>query len=776
MNTYNFPTEHSVKPVQKRLLIPIFSVMFILFVTFYVALFLLLHNQIESNQKNLTQNIQTMLDYLIKDKIKLLSAIEKDLIENSDIKTLLIEKNRKELIRRYEGFYSYFKALHAVTHFYIHDAKGVNIVRLHQINRYGDAIKRYTLLEAKQHQSQSAGLELGPLGTFTLRVVQPIFKEHTLIGFIELGIDLNHFLQTLLQLFSVDVALLIDKNQLNPKLKHTLKTSKLQSIKAQNSHPYYLSFNSLKDKKIRTYVLKSLHDDTQSRQVSIQSHTYQVSTLKIKNVQKIPIAHLLIFKNISDIKQNFNHLIILLSVGTMIVILVLFGFLKSLLVQTDKEIAEQDQTIKYQAHYDALTALPNRLLSLDRLEQLLLSARRNEKIFALLFIDLDNFKHINDTLGHDIGDALLIEVANRFKQKVRASDTVGRLGGDEFIVLLDGIHSQEDAVKLTQEFQKLFKEPFNIEGHPIHTSCSIGIALYPYHGQESTQLLKSADLAMYHAKAKGRNQYALYLNSMDQKLSRHIQIETQLKSALAKKELQLYYQPKIDLKSGRVCGAEALLRWDNPVLGRISPEQFIPIAEQSQVIIDIGRFVFKEALQSAKTWSTLQGKPFHMAINLSPKQFQDPTLLHFIKKSLTDSAIDPSYIELEITEGLMIQATQESEHIFEKLKKMGFKLSMDDFGTGFASLSHLRRFPFDILKIDRTFIFNMLENEDDRELVNATIAMAKSLNLKVVAEGVEDGRVAQRLKEKGCDEAQGYYYAQALSKEDFEAFLADFNS
>ena len=441
-----------------------------------------------------------------------------------------------------------------------------------------------------------------------------------------------------------------------------------------------------------------------------------------------------------------------------------------------RDITEQHRTaeeIRHHAYYDMLTELPNRFLALDRLSQMLNEAERNGEKTAILFIDLDDFKRVNDTLGHEVGDKLLLESANRLNQVVRKEDTVGRLGGDEFILLLRALTEDYNALTIAEHLLNVFRNPFKIDGRELMVTLSIGIALYPDNGKSVSDLLRNADTAMYQAKALGRNTYSFFTQEMNVSMLRRLEIEEQLIGALDRNEFEVHYQPQFDAKNN-IIGAEALLRWHNSALGNIPPDEFIPITEHTGLIVPLGQFVVKQALSFLNEWQNSRQRKYKMAVNLSPRQFRDIELLSIIQKILKEENVSPESLELEITEGVLMIGQSYIDNALVEFNKLGIKLSMDDFGTGYSSLSYLRRYAFDVLKVDKSFINNITSNKADCDLVRATIAMAHSLGLTVVAEGVETKEQCTLLRELECDYLQGFYFSKpilpkqliALSKKD----------
>ncbi|RJR14741.1 MAG: GGDEF domain-containing response regulator [Nitrospiraceae bacterium] len=444
-----------------------------------------------------------------------------------------------------------------------------------------------------------------------------------------------------------------------------------------------------------------------------------------------------------------------------------------------------EERIVHMAYYDGLTNLPNRSLFLDRLSQALTHSNRYKDNCALLFIDLDNFKKINDTLDHRIGDLLLKGVADRLNCFVRSADTiarqkaralastVARLGGDEFTVLLTEIYSMQDAAKVAQRILNSLNSPFNLDGHEVFISASIGIAIHPADGEDMDTLIKNADTAMYHAKENGKNHFQFYKYSMNETALERLTMENDLRRAITGNELSLLYQPRINISNGTIVGTEALVRWEHPVHGTISPTRFIPLAEDTGLIVPIGEWVLKTACRQKKIW---HGKspvhaPVSVSLNISGHQFSQGNLASIMEKILEDTGLDPSFLELEITESAIMKNADATIALLHKLRDMGVKLSMDDFGTGYSSFNYLKRFPLDIIKIDRSFIKDITNSRRDATIVKAIIAMAHTLELKVVAEGVETEEQLRLLQDMECDEMQGYLLCRPLPAVHVHEFL-----
>ncbi len=440
-------------------------------------------------------------------------------------------------------------------------------------------------------------------------------------------------------------------------------------------------------------------------------------------------------------------------------------------VQDVTENRKNEEQIEFLAFHDPLTRLPNRLLAKDHLEMAAAYADRSDTKVALLFLDLDNFKTINDSLGHTVGDTLLKAVAVRLRDCVRNTDTISRQGGDEFLVLLPDAHDTDAMTDIAEKILQELSSPFDIDGYQLSTSASIGIAVYPDDGKDFDALLKKADTAMYQSKKAGRSTYRFYTEQMNVDAVDHHQMLMGLARAVERDEFVLYYQPQIDLGSGAVVGAEALIRWVHPERGLVPPGLFIPVAEDSGHIVPIGEWVLREACRQAMAWHQAGLPKLVVAVNLSAVQFKRSNLEKSVTLALTESGLSPEFLELELTESILIQDTENILGTVRRIKALGVKLSIDDFGTGYSSLSYLKRFAVDKLKIDQSFVRDMVNDPGDAAIVRAIIQMAKSLNLKTIAEGVEDESMLAPLCLHDCDEAQGYHFGRPMPAEEFARYI-----
>ncbi len=432
------------------------------------------------------------------------------------------------------------------------------------------------------------------------------------------------------------------------------------------------------------------------------------------------------------------------------------------------ELQSAQEEIEFMAFHDLLTSLPNRRKFSDDLHHIIEKASRKMQEVAVFFLDLDRFKQINDSLGHTVGDELIKEVSILLKKLVGFEAEIYRFAGDEFVLIFPNSNEEKiekNAKKVLALFDQSIILPSNLQ---IYTTCSIGVSIYPKHGEDFETLLKNADAAMYAAKTRGRNNYQIYRHEMNESMEEVLSIEYHLREAIENNELELYYQPKLDLHTKEINGMEALLRWHSPIFGQVPPDRFIPIAEETGLIIKIDRWVLEQACKQNKEWNeTLFPKPVRVAVNISPLHFRLQNFHHVVERVLKNTELEPNLLEIEITENSFMDQTEESIECLYRLQKLGITVAIDDFGKGFSSLNYLRKFPIDALKIDRSFVHEVSKNSDDAAIIRAITYLAHELNLKVVAEGIETKEVIQLLEEIGCDEIQGYYISKPLPKNEF---------
>jgi len=443
--------------------------------------------------------------------------------------------------------------------------------------------------------------------------------------------------------------------------------------------------------------------------------------------------------------------------------------------QLQRLVEIRTEQLYQKAHFDSLTGLPNRYLLVDRLHQAISKSSRNKSILALLFLDLDRFKVINDNLGHQNGDLLLKEVAKRLSKLAREGDTVARLGGDEFVFLLENLNSPKDAARTAIRIIESFNTPFTLQEHILHISTSIGISIYPDDGLDHKTLLKNADISMYHAKDKGPGHYSFYNKKMNESSLERLAIETNLRTAIENEELYLLYQPQLNLKDGRFHNVEALLRWKNPGMGNVPPDVFVPIAEETGMVNQIDRWVISEACHQIRKWNDQSLRDIRVAVNISAGHLISQSLIEHIKNEILANGISPAQLEIEITEAVFVEHTERTIDMLREIKQLGVRIAIDDFGTGYSSLQYIQNFPADTIKLDGMFIRNLKDNSSSQGIVRSTIILAHSLGLEIVSEGVEDEFQFNFLKQHQCDLLQGYLLAKPVTPDEVFALCVESN-
>ena len=447
--------------------------------------------------------------------------------------------------------------------------------------------------------------------------------------------------------------------------------------------------------------------------------------------------------------------------------------MRARIMRSNEKLTDALVTIQDMATHDSLTGLPNRASLSDILEHAINMADRAKVGLAVLFMDLDHFKAINDTMGHSTGDQLLREIGRRLRSSIRGSDLVARLGGDEFVVMVEGVTDRQSLAILAAKILGAVSQPIKLQGHEVKVTASIGISVFPDDGRDVTALLANADMAMYRSKELGRNRSSEYSAELGESAIERFEIEKGMRLGMENNEFHLYYQPKMEFSSGRMLGVEALIRWHHPQLGVLGPDRFLRIAEDTNFILPLGKWVIEQACRQARTWQDAKLPRFSIAVNLSANQLADKALVEYVTEALRMSGADPAQIEFEITETAVIHNLDEAVVVLESLRALGLRLSIDDFGTGYSSLSYLKQLPVDILKVDRAFVKDLPHNRNDMAITRAVIAMAHGLSMKVVAEGVEERRQFDFLRDEGCDEFQGYFCRPAMHHKNLEALIRE---
>ncbi|MBU1690266.1 MAG: EAL domain-containing protein [Gammaproteobacteria bacterium] len=915
--------------LKAHILLPLALVLAILLGAFHYSLYQHEKNNADREFVHQLQAAKNYYDRALTGRSEKLGVGLEAILRDKPLQVALRAHDRKALLKRSAPL---FKALHdqyGITHFYFEDTARVNVLRVHQPERYGDTINRYTTLTAEKTGKITSGVELGPIGTFTLRVVAPIYDSHGLIGYVELGEEIEGVLQGLHDIIGTDLALFIDKQFLVRKnwesgmrmlkrnadwdrlpdaaiIHQTLdlprevllrllsgrdQPDSITNLNLGNKH-YHVgmipvedatgrkvgSLFMLQDMSLKFREMAATLRNLSLFYLALGGTLFALFALIIHRVERrlehsrqqaitqgeehvaLQAKHIAelqdeqdrlqraqkelqqsqgklrlsaqVFENstegivITDIHANILQInrafatitgyseeevtgknINILHSGrhgpnfyqAMWSSLVEFGYWQgeiwnrrkngeiypewlTLIATRDEQgeiihyigvfadLTEKKQTearAHYFANYDTNTDLPNRLLLAKHLQQELERANGNGWQVALLYLDLDRFKTINDTLGHRIGDKLLKAVAERIGHMVRDIDIIGRLSSDEFTIVLSDVGNRQNAEQVAKKILDAMNQPFEMEGQEVFITPSIGIALYPQDANSHEDLIRNADTAMAHIKAQGGNGFHFYSADMNVASSQRLTMETQLRRALERNEFVLYYQPQLSLHSGRIIGMEALLRWQHPERGLVSPAEFIPLLEETGMIVAVGDWVLHTACAQNSAWMAAGLPPLRMAVNLSARQFRQRDLIESVNQALQNTGLAPEHLELEITESIMIQDLQTTITTLNQLHALGIQISIDDFGTGYSSLSYLKRLPISKIKIDQSFIRDICTDLDDEAIANAVISLGHSLKMQVIAEGVETLEQLEHLRKQKCDEIQGYYFSRPLPAEAF---------
>jgi diguanylate cyclase (GGDEF)-like protein len=618
-------------------------------------------------------------------------------------------------------------------------------------------------------------------------------KYHTerLLTNHDLDEEIEHIQQSSAQTETALNALFVHRSDLKPRLNETWKVvlAEIDRIETQLKNPLFQARNTM-EKSLLRRLGEGLNANEQSDYyISLTELSNAIDFLKQYEVFLLDELHELRIQHNAEAESEMANtmflailLPILILAITITFALVTFRMLSKVerkLLSTQKHLRQsldqmntQRDELDHLAHHDALTQLPNRMLLLDRLDHSIKKAKRHNTSMSLLYIDLDGFKEVNDSLGHSVGDGLITTIAERLVHQLREEDTIARLGGDEFVVLLEEADALQSANFIAQKILLAIQEPTEVGEHNLYMTASIGISVYPNDGDNAEDLLRNADSAMYKAKDDGRNTFRFYTADMTQRALERVTMMAQMRHGLKNNEFTLHYQPQVDLQSGKIVGLEALLRWNSSERGGpVSPANFIPLAEESGFILPLGEWVLHTACTQLASWHNKGLNPGRLAVNLSVKQLSQPNLFRRVQQTLEQTGCDPNWIELEVTEGFIMNKPEESIAILNQFNFLGIELSIDDFGTGYSSFSYLKRLPIHKLKIDRSFIDGLPNDGDDAAITRAVIALAKEMRLGVLAEGVETEQQAEFLTNEGCSHAQGYLFARPMPADEVESLL-----
>ena len=728
----------------------------------------------------LSEHVSRRLDVLSEEfKTELIhksNVLESTLLllrDNQSLNEAFEKRDKKRLLKISETLFNNVLKKNHISHFYFTDLQRVNFLRVHDPDRSGDIINRLTTIEAEKTNTIITGIELGPLGTLTLRSVAPWYdNKGNNIGYVELGIDIIFFLKEASELNQLDLFLSIRKTLLSRALWEQGQTLFGHSSNWELFENFAISSEHRLTEKLYPHipelgpVLESESGTGLTHIVGESSYRWQ--TFPINCFAEQHVGNIFVAVNVTDWLKNYNSIarktILVYLFISLLLMFVLHRYIRR--IQAAEVLAHDAmEQLQQLASFDQLTLLPNRQLFVRKLEQRLEESRRFEQQFAICFIDIDNFKNINDSMGHDQGDSLLQDLSHRLKGCLRDYDILSRFGGDEFVLLMPHTKPNEAAIvadKLLQAANKAFL----LKDEEVYVTFSIGISMFPQDGNSRDILVRHADAAMYQAKEAGKNCYHFYTSNINDLLQRQRLIDLRLRKAIEKDELQLFYQPQFDLQSGKISACEALLRWHPQQGEQISPAEFIPIAEKTSLINNIGNWVLDQACLQRKAWAE-KGLDIRIDINLSGRQLRNNNIYQLIDEKLNKHGLEFSDIGIELTENSLIEADENLIESMSRLIEQGTTIAIDDFGTGYSSLSYLKIFPITTVKIDKAFVRDAPYDPDDRAIMTAIVAMSHSLGLQVIVEGIETEHQEQIAREIGCDQAQGFYYQKPRPANEF---------
>jgi len=730
----------------------------------------------------ISKEMRNDLELLIREKSEAVLLVGLTLSEDKTVNTILRNKKYNKLqLNDLSLLLQKYTSLKNVW-FQIIDAHGVSLYRSWS-SKHGDNLVNARLDVAKMIRLPKV-MSTVSVGKFDLsfKSMVPIFDKYgRFIGIIE-TLAKSNSLARKLESKGYQTLIVVDSHYKN-QLKHTASNVFVDDYYIVNPVESRTLLNILKENTVEYFL------NIQSYQVD-KKDGYLFSVLKTNGIDNLPMAYFIIAKPLREIdmseiyqtKENIIKTLVLLSIFLLVLLYIVYTVNYKKFIQQQNELLEetveektealqkQSSKMKYLAHHDSLTALPNKNLFLDRLKQAIKHAKRQHQSLAVLFLDLDRFKEINDTYGHDVGDELLKKISQRLDRCMRDDDTIARIGGDEFTVLLPNIN-QISVIKVVEKVFDEIKKPIIINGIDLHTTFSAGISIYKQDGETPDILLRNADTAMYKAKDNGKNSYQFYNQQMTELVRTRLELDTDIRNGLKNGEFEAYYQPKIDATTLRVVGLEALIRWNHPTKGLLYPVEFIPFAEEVGLILEIDKYMLEHCVEQLVQWSAAGYKTGKLSINVSTRKLESDNFRSELYRLIEKSHVNTDLLELEILESQIMKDPERSIDILRSIRSLGISISIDDFGTGYSSLSYLKKLPVSKLKIDRSFIIDVPGDEDDAAIVKTIIALAKNLGLETIAEGVETEGQIEFLVQEGCHNIQGFYYSKALTKEACETFM-----
>ncbi len=740
-------------------------------------------------QDNITA-IEESYANLVRDSVNKLSLALLGILENREMLAALHEKSRDKLLTIMQPIFEQLRTKHHITHLYFYNNQRNNFLRMHQPEQYGDTINRFNLLQAEKSGQLASGAEIGTMGSLTVRVVMPLWDGDKQIGYIELGEEIERKARELASMFRVKLVLLVSKDFLTQKeWESGMRMMNRPANWDQFEHSVVSLVappNGFPVDKLNNFIPPHLPDAGFITELDIENRLYQAAFIPVIDAGSRHIGSLLVLKDFTSRAYGVHNTVFFISMVALIIGLTLLIMFYFILDQAEKQLAHRQQKIiaatqakleiqkaytaeiERQSLHDALTGLPNRKNLDMQLNQLIQGAEEGDPGYVLMLMDVDRMREINDTLGHDIGDRVLQEVGQRLHDGMADAIVVACLGGNEFAVLLPAPPPELMGISV-KRIKELFSIPITVDGIALPVEVTTGVARFPEHGNVPLLLIRCADVAMRQAKALNKR-CELYNSNLDNYSVRRLTLVSELRQAIDTGGLMVYYQPQINTKTGRLEGVEALARWDHPGHGFIGPEEFIPLAERTGLIGSLTQWVMQEALTQCAAWMQ-GGLNIKMSINISAHNLIDLSLPSTVAALLKQLQLAPEKLVLEVTESVFMLDPESSLIVLDELKALGIVLSIDDYGTGYSSLSYLKKMPVHELKIDQGFIFDMLVNENDAMIVSSTVALAHSLGLSVVAEGVETEEAWHYLQKLGCDTIQGYFVSAPLPADTFLEWL-----
>jgi len=758
----------------------------ILFLSFAYS-YMQKNEEMQKHQKYLeeTSKIRIKIKLLIKEKQEAILLISTSLSSNQNIKdALMANDNSKIKLKLFSLKLRKNSSLRNVW-FQVINANGTSLYRS-WTNKSGDNLlkTRSDIVKMLKQPQVISSISIGKFD-MSFKSMIPIFEKNKFIGIIETIAKFNS-VSNKMKDAGYNNLIIVDKRYVK-QLTNPFTKMFIENYYVANYNADTQLMDLAKKNSINTYInIKNYKIDTKNNLF--------ISVYKILDINGQDMGYFIFSKklediDISDVEREqriilFVFIVIFLSVGWMLYYFYIINYKKFIEKQNEilecsvedktKELKDKSEVLKYQAEHDTLTKLPNRLLFLDRLKQALRHAKRVNESVSVLFLDLDRFKEVNDTYGHEAGDKLLQSVTERLKECIREEDTVARLGGDEFTIIFKNLQ-QNDIIKVLDKIMHLMQTSFQIDDVELYTTFSVGISNYPDDGDTPEILLRNADTAMYKAKDGGKNNYQFYNEKMTKVISKRIELENDLRKALLNNEFVPYFQPKVDAKNMKIIGLEALIRWQHPTKGMIYPNDFISFAEEIGLIAEIDNFMMISSMKQMMLWKKDGLEVGKLSINLSVKQLSSKTYLDELKSILKEVTYDTKYLEVEITENYTINNPKKAIQLLDEIRSLGISISIDDFGTGYSSLAYLKKLPINKLKIDRSFVKDIPIDKDDIAIVKTIIALATNLDLEIIAEGAENQEQVDFLVKEGCENIQGYFFSKPLSAADFKRFVLSFS-